>query len=66
MNATMTTYGESQAAKVLATREGPTSCAGSQPEFDEQWAERIHQEGASFDSKYRNLGEYRAAASRAS
>ena len=36
------------------------------PEFDEQWAERIHQEGASFDNKYRNLGEYRAAASRAS
>ena len=35
-------------------------------EFNEQWAERIHQEGYHFDMRYRNLSEMRAALTRAS
>ena len=41
------------------------SVHGGLLEFDEQWAERIHQEGYHFDMKYRNLSEYRAAFTRA-
>jgi len=38
---------------------------GGLPEFDEQWAERIHQVGKKADMRLRNLDEGRAALSRA-